>query len=419
MTSFPNFGHGIKCEVIDANVLAPKLNIAIVSETWPPEVNGVALSVLQLSKGLQSRGHRILLVRPDQQHRTTDFSPEAECLVRAQAIPKYPELRFGWPQLFKIGRAFDKFKPDIVHIVTEGPLGLAALNIAKQRNLPVSSGFHSSFHEFSRFFDLAFLLKPVQHYLRWFHNRTDLTCVPSNDTQAALEKFGVTCPLVVVSRGVDTDRFNPARRSEALRAAWGADENTTVMVYAGRVSPEKNIDLTIRAYRQAKQKQPDRHFKLVVIGDGPDRARLEALEPEGIFVGMKRGTELAECYASADVFVFGSEVETFGNVVLEALASGLPVVAYDYACAATVMTHGQHGWVCPIGQADQLTALAEQLPDQATLRRLGMQAHERASQFGWNLAVDQFDSALQQAVAKHESLYSQALVRTTMPFFLG
>ncbi|MEG2695710.1 MAG: glycosyltransferase, partial [Acinetobacter sp.] len=138
----------------------PRLKIAIVTETWPPEINGVALSLLQLCKGLQNQGHKILLIRPEQKHKCHDFSPNRECLVNGQSIPKYPDMKFGWPQYLKVSQAISSFAPDVVHIVTEGPLGFTALHAAKSRQIPVSSGFHSQFQEFSRFFDLAFLVRP-------------------------------------------------------------------------------------------------------------------------------------------------------------------------------------------------------------------------------------------------------------------
>lgn len=401
-----------------SQVVRGALNIAIVTETWPPEINGVAMSVLQLCKGLQQRGHRILLVRPYQPNECHSFKPTAECLVAASSIPKYPELRFGYPQSRKIAKALNQFKPDIVHLVTEGPLGLAALNIARQCNYPVSSGFHSPFHEFSRSFDLKFLIKPVQHYLRWFHNRTDLTCVPSGDTQQALIKAGFTCPLALVSRGVDSQHFNPQKRCQQLREQWQATPQTTVMLYVGRLSPEKNIDLVIQAYQQAKASQPARDFKLVIVGDGPDRVRLQNLVPEAIFTGMQTGEQLAQHYASADVFLFASEVETFGNVVLEALASGLPVLAYDYACAGLTLKHDMNGWACRLGDAVQFQQLAAQLPALPQLQQMGEQATKTVQQFGWSMAVDQFEFALKATAHKHQSLYSTAWNKAMIPLFI-
>ena len=325
--------HNIQQELsILEETLKPKLKITIVTETWSPEINGVANSLLQLCKGLQKLVHRIQLIRPIQKTICTDFKAEQECLVWAKSIPKYADMQFGMPQYVKVSKAIECFAPDVVHIVTEGPLGLTALYAAQAHQIPVSSGFHSTFHDFSRFFDLALLVKPIESYLRWFHNHTVLTCVPSQTTLNQLQDFGVTCPLVEVGRGVDTIRFQPEHRSEQMRLYWQADANTTVLLYVGRLSPEKEVDVLIQSYLNIK-KQSSRKFKMVIVGDGPDRKRLTEMASgsDVIFTGSLTGQSLAQAYASADVFVFASQIETFGNVVLEAMASGLPVVAYNYA----------------------------------------------------------------------------------------
>lgn len=375
----------------------PRLKIAIVTETWPPEINGVALSLMQLCKGLQNQGHKILLIRPEQKAQCYDFVPNKECLVNGQSIPKYPDMKFGWPQFLKVSQAISAFTPDVVHIVTEGPLGFTALHAAKTRRIPVSSGFHSQFQEFSRFFDLAFLVKPIQSYLRWFHNATQLTCVPSRDTEIALREFGVTCPLVVVGRGIDTDRFSSQRYSAQLRQQWDADENTTVLIYVGRLSSEKEVNVVIDAYSTLR-KQSQRQVKLVLVGDGPDRSRLEKMPgaEHVIFMGSLSGTQLAEAYASANVFVFASQVETFGNVVIEAMASGLPIIAYDYACAQLHGKHTQTGWLCSIGDIQQLTQHVLQIPDNNMLKRMGQQAMQDVQSIGWQHPVHQFEEALYQ-----------------------
>lgn len=382
------------------DLVRPRLKIAIVTETWPPEVNGVALSLMHLCKGLQRQGHKILLIRPNQTAQSVEFSPNKECLVTAQSIPKYPSLQFGWPQFLKVANVLDEFMPNVVHIVTEGPLGLTALHAAKSRNIPVSSGFHSPFQDFSRFFDLAFLVKPIQHYLRWFHNNTQLTCVPSKDTQNALKQFGITCPLVVVGRGVDTQQFSPNHRSDTYRCSWGADSNTTVMLYVGRLSPEKEIDVLIRNYICMLQRG-EKHYKLVITGDGPDRQRLEALgKAHGvIFTGSLTGKNLAGVYASADVFVFASQVETFGNVVLEAMASGLPVVAYNYACAHAHIEQGKTGWLSPLNDVHAFSNQMQNLPRRQQLNTMGQSARLNVMEMGWHHPVTQLEQALYQ-VAK-------------------
>ena len=378
-------------------LVRPRLKIVIVTETWPPEINGVAMSLMQLCKGLQKQGHKILLIRPKQKHVCYEFSPNKECLVTAQAVPKYPDMRFGWPQYLKVSQAISDFVPDIIHIVTEGPLGFTALHAAKAKRIPVSSGFHSPFQEFSRFFDLAFLVKPVQHYLKWFHNNTQLTCVPSVDTEKALRQFGVTCPMQVVGRGVDVEKFSAKHRSEKLRRMWGVDQDTTVLLYVGRLSPEKEINVLIDAYA-AMRNCRNKKVKLVIVGDGPDRKRLQQMlaAEHIIFTGNLSGQQLAEAYASADVFVFASQVETFGNVVLEAMASGLAIVAYNYASTQLYVKHQQTGWVCPLGATDQFIQNILRLPNNSILHYMGQHAMRDVQNIGWQQAVQQFEQALYQ-----------------------
>ncbi|RJL74306.1 glycosyltransferase family 4 protein [Acinetobacter radioresistens] len=380
-------------------IVRPRLKIALVTETWPPEINGVALSLLQLCKGLQQQGHKILLIRPHQHQSCPHFTPNRECLVVSQAIPRYPGLHFGWPQYLKVSQALDDFKPHVVHIVTEGPLGLTALQTAKSAGIPVSSGFHSPFQDFSRFFDLAFLVKPVQKYLCWFHNSTQLTCIPSKDTEQLLKDMGVSCPLKVIARGVDPQQFNPEKRSEQLRKSWGVTADTKVLLYVGRLSPEKEVDVLIESHARLysnKESSP----KLVIVGDGPDRSRLQKMVQNSnvIFTGNLSGEVLATTYASADVFAFASQVETFGNVVLEAMASGLPVIAYDYACAHVYVEHGQTGWLSPLKDINGLSRAIENLPENTVLRTMGLNARKRVQHAGWQQPVQQLEQALYQVV---------------------
>lgn len=390
-----------KQDIADNNIkvltdlVRPRLKIAIVTETWPPEINGVALSLLQLCKGLQKQGHKILLIRPEQKQKCEDFAPNKECLVKAQSIPKYPSLQFGWPQFLKVSQALDAFAPNVVHIVTEGPLGLSVLQAAKAKAIPVSSGFHSPFQEFSRSFDLAFLVKPIQRYLRWFHNNTQMTCIPSKDTGHILRQLGVTCPLVVVGRGVDVACFSPTHHSDVLRQKWGANADTKVLLYVGRLSPEKEIDVLLSAYIEMRS-TTQHPLKLVIVGDGPERNRLEMMAQghDVIFTGNLTGLNLAQAYASANVFVFASQVETFGNVVLEAMASGLPVVAYDYACAHLHVKHTETGWLSPLGNVTSFTQSIHQLPENRELKNMGIQARKAVENVGWQHPVNQFEQAL-------------------------
>lgn len=389
------------------NTQTKTLKIALVTETWVPEINGVAHSIYQLANGLKANGHTILLVRPEQQSTTADSPAEHTMLVRGFAIPRYNTLQFGAPSYSRLKDFFKQHKPDVVHIVTEGPLGLAALYAARSLNTPVSSGFHSPFHEFSRYFGLGYLLTPIISYLRYFHNRTDITCVPSEKTAGQLQEMGIE-RLSVVSRGVNIQQFNPTHRSQSLRQSWGAGEQTTVLLYVGRLSPEKNIDLVIAAYRELQAEQSFRAVRLVLVGDGPERVRLEKLGSDVIFAGMQTGEALSEYYASADVFVFASQVETFGNVVPEAMASGLPVLAFDDAAAGQLVDEAKSGWLCPLKDEWRFKQLVAGLPKQIELQAMGRRASVRVQQMGWQHAVAQFEQVLERVIQQKQS--SEALI---------
>lgn len=383
------------------HLIRPHLKIAIVTETWPPEINGVALSLMRLCLGLQQRGHKILLIRPEQKKSCAAFSAYRERLVRAQKIPKYKHLQFGWPQLFKVERAIEDFKPDIVHVVTEGPLGLVAQQTAKLHQIPVSSGFHSSFQGFSRFFDLAYLVKPMRHYLKWFHNNTALTIVPNQATEQALRGFGVTCPLTVVGQGVDIEVFHPQHRKESLRHTWGCMRHTRVMLYVGDLTPEKEVNLLIDAYLAMRNIQ-GQDVRLVIVGDGAERQHLQALDVDQkvVFTGTLQGELLSLVYASADVFCFASQVEDFEQKILEAMASGLPVIAYDRVCTHLPIQHQEIGWISPLGDVSRFIQYMYQLPSQTRLRYMGNKARIYAEKHAWHYPVQQFEHALYR-VAQH------------------
>ena len=326
------------------------MRLAVVTETYPPEINGVALTLQRLVQQMQGRGHTVQLVRPRQSRSEPlgavvglDDGPD-EFLCRGLPIPRYPHLRMGLPQLRALVRLWSVQRPDLVHIATEGPLGWSALRAARRLRLPVSTDFRTNFHAYSQHYGLGWLHRPVAAYLRKFHNHADCTMVPSTDLRATLGQQGFE-RLHVVQRGIDTAQFSPALRSEALRAQWGARPNDLVALYVGRLAPEKNLGLLVRSWRAMAEARPG--TRLVVVGDGPSAGALQAQCPEALLLGARRGADLAASYASADVFVFPSVTETYGNVVPEAMASGLAVLAFGYAAAASLVVHGESGWLAP------------------------------------------------------------------------
>ncbi|WP_137974372.1 glycosyltransferase family 1 protein [Pseudomonas sp. F(2018)] len=372
------------------------LHIALVSETYPPEVNGVANTLGRLCQGLRERGHRLQLVRPRQADEP-NRSDEELLLTRGWPLPGYAGLQWGHSSLHKLLRRWKRNRPDVLYIATEGPLGLSALRAARRLGIPVVSGFHTNFQQYSDLYGFGLLTRLLTGYLRWFHNRSRLTLVPSPSQRLELQRRGFE-RLELLARGVDGQLFHPARRSSELRAAWGMAEDEIAVVHVGRLAAEKNLQLLVRAFRALQRSLPQRRLRLVLVGDGPLRAQLQEQLPDALFCGVQRGEALAAHYASGDLFLFPSLSETFGNVVLEALASGLAVVAFDQAAAAQHIRHGHNGALAIPGDEQAFIKAARWLlEDGEIFRRVRLNARQHAGKQGWPAIVEQFEEHLLQA----------------------
>ena len=378
------------------------LRIAIVTETYPPEINGVAMTIGRMVDGLVARGHDVQLVRPRQSARDVPVSSIGlrEILVHGFPVPRYYGLRMGLPATRMLLRLWRVARPDIVHVVTEGPLGRSALIAARRLSIPASSDFHTNFHSYSKHYGFGVLKPAIAGYLKRFHNSAACTFVPTRELQTQLTTQGYR-DLVVVARGVDTMLFNPARRSTELRRSWGAAEDDVVAIHVGRLAPEKNLPLVLAAFDAIKRRLPS--SRLVLVGDGPQRAQLQQHRPDHVFAGMRRGEDLATHYASGDVFLFPSLTETFGNVTVEAMASALGVVAYDYAAAREHVVHGESGFLAPCDNPVSFTRLAVDLAIDGALRsELGRNARQAARRIDWGEVVDGFAVALRGLVESDE-----------------
>ncbi|WP_442109670.1 glycosyltransferase family 4 protein [Pseudomonas sp. NUPR-001] len=376
---------------------APSLHITLISETYPPEINGVANTLWHLSEGLRLRGHQVELVRPRQASDPLTDDDQPRLLCHGWPLPGYPGLQWGQVSMHKLMRRWRRQRPDVLYIATEGPLGLSALRAARRLGIAVVSGFHTNFHQYSNEYGLGLLSRLLTHYLRWFHRRTHTTLVPSVSQRLELERRGFD-NLTLTARGVDSQLFNPGRRSQALREQWGLGNDDIALIYVGRLAPEKNLGLLKRCLHAAQQSYPQRHIKLIVVGDGPQRSALQKQLPDALFCGAQRDETLAEHYASGDIFLFPSLTETFGNVVLEALASGLAVVAYDQAAAAQHIRHGHSGALAMPGDEDAfIDACNWLLEDAEALRRVRLNARCHASRQGWPSIIEQFEGHLRDA----------------------
>jgi len=380
------------------------LHITLITETFPPEINGVANTLGRLCEGLRARGHQVELVRPRQGVDQSRLSDDDLLLCRGWPLPGYPGLQWGQSSMHKLLRRWTRQRPDVLYIATEGPLGLSALRAARRLGISVVSGFHTNFQQYSNQYGLSLLSRLVTHYLRWFHNRSTLTLVPSASQRLELERRHFE-RLGMLARGVDSQLFHPAKRDSGLRESWGLENDDIAIMHVGRLAQEKNLGLLKRCMDAVQASYPQRRLKLIIVGDGPQRALLERELPDAIFCGTQRGEELARHYASGDLFLFPSLTETFGNVVLEAMASGLGVVAYDQAAATQHIRHGYNGVLAMPGDEEAFCdAAIWLLEERETLRRARLNARQHASRQGWPAIIEQFEHQLRGACGEQTAI---------------
>ncbi|MCZ4306892.1 glycosyltransferase family 1 protein [Zoogloeaceae bacterium G21618-S1] len=381
---------------------AGRLRVAVVTETYPPEINGVSLTTARVVDGLVRHGHSVMLVRPRQS--AGDVAAQEaqyeEVLSRGLPIPRYPHLKMGLPARSALIRLWSVKRPDVVLVVTEGPLGWSALAAARKLRLPTITEFHTNFHSYSTYYGVGWLKTPVKAYLRRFHNKGDVCLVPTRALAASLRHEGVR-QIEVVPRGVDTDLFTPARRDEALRASWGVEPHTLVVAVIGRLAPEKNLALAIRAFEAIAQRVPE--ARLLFVGDGPSRESLARRYPEHRYAGMRTGEDLSAHYASADMFLFPSLTETFGNVTTEALASGLPVVCFDYAAGAERVREGHNGALAPVADEDAFVDAALRVAgDRCRRLMMAKAARQSVQNLGWSAVAGQMVQVMSGIIKQHE-----------------
>lgn len=373
------------------------MHIVFVTETWPPEVNGVAFTVQTLCRGMAERGHRVEVVRPGAEGRDGNIE-----LISARGVPLmyYPGLQVGMPKGAALRKQWQMQRPDAVYIATEGPLGSSAMRSANAMRIPVVTGFHTRLDDYARHYGLGLLAPWVRSRLLRFHRRAQMTLVPTRALVEELTDAGIT-HVHKLRRGVDTGLFSPTRRDPGLRVQWGAHANAPVLMCVGRIAAEKNLELALQAFRSLLASIPD--ARMVMVGDGPQRAALASAYPDVFFVGTKRGEELAAHYASADLFLFPSRTETFGNVVLEAMASALAVVSFDLAAAREHMAHGISGLAVPADDPPGFIRVARELGrDTETRRMLGTNARIAAQHCAYQAVTADFARLLLTLQSEHD-----------------
>jgi len=363
------------------------------------------MTLSHLVDGLAARGHRITLVRPRQRQESPRYSVTQRVGCRqirlpGVPIPGYPQLRLGLPAGRRMRQLWSLNRPDLVHVATEGPLGASAITTARRFGIPVTSSFHTNFDQYTRDYRIGWLKPVVAAWLRHVHNRTLRTFVPTHDLLARLKSEGYG-NLRLLSRGVDTALFSPSRRDETLRAVWGVAPGDPVVVHVGRMAAEKNYPLLFRAFDAIKAVEP--RARLVLVGDGPLLSFYQRQRPDAVFTGFYTGINLARLYASGDIYLHASITETFGNVITEALGSGLAIGAFDYAAAHEFVQPDKNGLLAPVGNEAAFIANAVRLVREPSLRtRLSSAAAHAVSTLSWDGIIDRFEADLLEAMNEHQ-----------------
>lgn len=358
------------------------MRIAIFSETFLPKVDGIVNTLCHLLEHLAVRGHEAILFAPEGGPEIYAHTPVYG--FPAHPFPIYPELRFVAPTV-EVKPILQEFNPDLIHIINPVSLGLTGMGYAKTMGIPLVASYHTDVPGFATRWGMGFLAEPLWGYFRLIHNQADLNLCPSRVTQRELIEHGFR-RVKVWGRGVDSDLYSPTKRTvEWRRTLSGGELEKPLLLYVGRVSQEKRIDWL----RPMLDVVPD--VRLAIVGDGPARLELEELfaGTPTVFTGYLAGEDLASAYAVADQFVFPSANETLGNVVLEAMASGLPVVAPRSGGVLDHVEHGITGLLFDTDDTNDMIAAVRQLLEHpAYSRQLGQTGRKRVENRSWASILD-------------------------------
>lgn len=371
-----------------------RLRIALFTGNYNYIIDGVSRTLHRTVEHLERRGHRVL-VFGSAGGSPPLAAPGEFVAIPSVAIPGRGEYRLS-TRLPQAARArLDAFDPDLIHIATPDILGLAAMRYGRRRGTPVVSSFHTHYSSYLRYYRCGWLEPLAWWYLRRFYARCRQTYVPSTSMLEELRDRGFTGDLRLWARGIDAEAFGPGRRSLPWRRGLGIEDGQVVVAFISRLVKEKGLD----AYADATEELARRGLahRRLIVGEGPERARLAARLPDAIFTGHLEGADLARAYASADVFLFPSETETFGNVTLEALASGLPAVCANATGSSFLVEDGVSGFLAP--QQALADPLARLVADPALRARMGAAARARAERFSWAEAMRLLESYYRDALA--------------------
>ena len=331
------------------------MKIAIFTDTFYPQINGVANTLNKMTMYFENNNMEYKVFAPKYDE-DNDFTTERFYSLK---FFLYPDCRIALPNIFRITQILNEFKPDLIQLMTEFNMGVTGLRYGKKNNIPTISNYSTNFSQYTDYYKLDFLKQGIWDYLKWFHDQNNLTLCPSYESKKLLKHHDIN-NTAIFSRGIDSQKFHPSYRNENLRRKLGI-ENKITFLYVGRVSYEKDLDILSESYKSIINKFGTQ-IALIIVGEGPYLEKCKPLFPsDTIFTGFKNGMDLSELYASSDIFVCPSSTETFGNVVLEAMASGLPVIGADAGGVKEIISHKKNGLKFQARNAKELTECMEEL----------------------------------------------------------
>lgn len=370
------------------------IRIAIFTDTYYPQVNGVSKFLEEMRKYMGNNNIEYRLFVPGIAAET-----EIDHVTSFYGVPFafYPELRVSWPRYHRISSTLSEFQPHFIYLATPISIGIAGLRYARKNGIPVVSTYHTNFPQYLQYYHLDSLKGPIWRYLRWFHSSCCINFCPSLETIKQLQNQGID-NLMLCNNGIDCNSFSPKLRSDELRKQY-VGIGQTLLLYVGRVAPEKDLDVLIGAVKLLNRYKSA--FKLLVVGDGPLRKPLQEQELTNvIFTGYKTGHDLREIYASSDVFVFPSCTETFGNVILEAMASGLPVAASYTGGVKESLVDGFNGLAFSPGDEKAMAScILKLLRDDRLRQKLAQNAVSFARERTWDNIFNRFFESCRKVTA--------------------
>ena len=374
------------------------MKVALFTDTFTPQINGVTKTLDRLIEYFDQEGIDYLVFAPDASLENANTFEENIQRMISFSFFLYPECRLSVPNYFKISQRLAEYKPDLIHIVTPFNLGLCGLKYAQDNNIPLVSSYHTNFTHYLDYYNLKFLEKAIWKFFKWFHSYSERNFCPSEDTLDTLKEQGIK-NLEVWGRGINIDLYSPIYREQKWVRKYNLEEKIKLL-YVGRLAPEKNIKLLMVSLDKLNQKYYDQ-IELLITGDGPLLKELKKEAPQNVtFTGYLTGKELASLYATADVFTFPSVTETYGNVVLEAMASGLPVVGVLAGGVKENLIDGYNGLATTEDDVEKFsTNLEEIITNQQLRKRLALNARKYAINHSWDQIFNKLVNSYREVIA--------------------